>query len=61
MMDYTIGVFTNLKKAFDTIDYSLLLQKLKRYDIKVIAYSWLSNYLKESKYKKIVLKKRLIR
>ena len=43
----TIGVFVNLKKAFDTIDHSLLLQKLNRYGIRGIANSWLSSYLKE--------------
>ena len=43
----TIGVFINLKKAFDTIDHSLLLQKLNRYGIRGIANSWLSSYLKE--------------
>ena len=42
-----IGVFIDLKKAFDTIDPSLLLQKLNRYGIRGIANSWVSSYLKE--------------
>ena len=43
----TIGVFIDFKKAFDTIDHSLLLQKLNRYVIRGIANSWLGSYLKE--------------
>ena len=43
----TIGVYIDLKKAFDTIDHSPLLRKLNRYGIRCIANSWLSSYLKE--------------
>ena len=44
----TIGVFIDLKKAFDTIDHTLLLQKLNTVDgIKGIANAWLDSYLKE--------------
>ena len=31
---YTVGVFINLKKAFDTIDHKLLIQKLQHFGIK---------------------------
>ena len=43
--DYTIGLFIDLKKAFDTIDHRLLIKKLNRYGIRGVANSWIKNYL----------------
>ena len=40
------GVFIDLKKAFDTVDHDLLLQKLIVYGVRGITYDWLSNYLR---------------
>ncbi len=38
-------IYLDLKKAFDTVDHDLLLQKLARYGIKNIEHKWFTDYL----------------
>jgi len=44
--EYTIDIFIDLQKTFDTINHSILLQKLSYYGIRRVALDWLSDYLK---------------
>jgi len=41
----TIGIFTNLTKAYDVLNHKLLLEKLFRYGIRGSMNSWFRSYL----------------
>ena len=45
----TVGVFIDLKKAFDTINHSILIKKLYKYGIRGNALKWIENYLSNRK------------
>ena len=42
---YTVGVIIDLKKAFDTVNDEMLLDKLSFYGIREIPLAWLASYL----------------
>ena len=44
-----IGLFLDLSKAFDTINFDILIYKLRNLGINGIAISWFENYLKNRK------------
>jgi hypothetical protein len=43
--NYCVGVFLDLKKAFDVCSHSILLKKLKKMGINGTTYKWFENYL----------------
>ena len=47
--EFTLGVFVDLCKAFDTADHQILLKKLEYYGIAGNNLRWFANYLKDRK------------
>ena len=47
--NYVFGIYIDLKKAFDTVQNQILLQKLQYYGIQGITLDWFNFYLSNRK------------
>ena len=46
---YCIGIFLDLKKAFDVVSHEILINKLEKFGIKGVSLEWFKSYLKNRK------------
>ena len=51
---FTLGVFIDLEKAFDTVNHQILLAKLNHYGIRGIANKWFSSYF-SNRYQRVTI------
>ena len=47
--NHTIAIFCDLRKAFDTVNHTILLSKLKKLGVRGVELQWFSDYLSNRK------------
>ena len=43
--EFAASVFTDLRKAFDTVDHRILIQKLEHYGVRGISKNWFRQFV----------------
>ena len=46
---FTLGIFIDLSKAFDTVDHKILICKVKNYCVRGVTLKWFESYLDNRK------------